>query len=46
VLEHGYKVKMVLCDIQTYSVDTPEDLNDVEEAMRNDNLYKRYAVVK
>ena len=38
VLEHGYKVKMVLTDYQTYSVDTPEDLRFVEEQMKNDLL--------
>ncbi len=46
VLEHGYEVKMVRCDIQTYSVDTPADLQHVEEAMRNDRLYQQYSAVK
>ena len=32
-LEHGYKVKMVLSNLETYSVDTPEDLVKVEEKM-------------
>ena len=33
VLEHGYKVKMVVSDYDTYSVDTPEDLENVEKLM-------------
>ncbi|MHB8104016.1 MAG: 3-deoxy-manno-octulosonate cytidylyltransferase, partial [Dehalococcoidales bacterium] len=36
VLEHGHKVKMVLTDFETYSVDTPEDLLSVAERMKND----------
>ncbi len=43
VLEHGGRVRMVPTTVQTYSVDTPEDLRDVEEAMRNDALMARYA---
>ncbi|MDP3244332.1 MAG: 3-deoxy-manno-octulosonate cytidylyltransferase [bacterium] len=43
VLEHGYKVRMVRSPIKiTYSVDTPEDLKDVEGAMENDALVKDY----
>lgn len=42
VLEHGYKVKMIRNDSQTYSVDTRQDLEDVEEAMRSDSLIKQY----
>lgn len=43
VLEHGYKVKMALSPAgDTYSVDTPEDLADVEEAMKNDPLVAKY----
>jgi 3-deoxy-manno-octulosonate cytidylyltransferase (CMP-KDO synthetase) len=42
VLEHGYKVKMVEVDDVTYSVDTPEDLKDVEAAMKGDELLKDY----
>jgi len=42
VLEHGYKVKMVLTDYETYSVDTPEDLRSVEERMKNDPLISKY----
>ncbi|KFD40917.1 3-deoxy-manno-octulosonate cytidylyltransferase [Peptococcaceae bacterium SCADC1_2_3] len=45
VIEHGYKVKMVVTDFETYSVDTPEDLRFVEEQMRNDPLLKFYSGV-
>jgi len=42
ILEHGYKVKMVLTRFETYSVDTPEDLRFVEEQMKNDSLAIKY----
>ena len=42
VLEHGYKVKMVMSEFQTYSVDTNEDLKKVEKLMANDSLMKLY----
>lgn len=42
VLEHGYKVKLIKSKHNTYSVDTPEDLIDVEEAMKNDGLMRLY----
>ncbi|MFH0753286.1 MAG: 3-deoxy-manno-octulosonate cytidylyltransferase [Candidatus Omnitrophota bacterium] len=42
VLEHGYRVKMVPVDFETYSVDTPEDLKIVDRAMKNDGLMLRY----
>ncbi len=42
-LEHGYKVKMVLQDFETYSVDTPEDLKKVEKYLADDPLVKIYA---
>ena len=32
-LEHGHKVKMVHSSVETYSVDTPEDLKKVERLM-------------
>ena len=35
VLEHGYRVRMVKTNHQTYSVDTPEDLKRVEARMKN-----------
>ena len=42
VLEHGYRVKMVLTAHRTYSVDTPADLKEVERHMWTDDLYRRY----
>jgi len=34
VIEHGYKVKMVFTDAETYSVDTVEDLARVEKMIK------------
>lgn len=42
-MEHGYKVKMVLENYDTYAVDTPEDLKKVEKLMEKDPLVKNYA---
>lgn len=42
VLEHGYKVKMIHTNICSYSVDTPEDLAQVEVLMKDDRLTKKY----
>ncbi len=42
VLEHGHKVKMVLTSFVTYSVDTPDDLREVEEVMKGDSLISSY----
>lgn len=42
ILENGLKVKMVFTASTTYSVDTQEDLGNVEEAMKEDALLKRY----
>ncbi|KAF0135201.1 MAG: 3-deoxy-manno-octulosonate cytidylyltransferase (CMP-KDO synthetase) [Candidatus Saganbacteria bacterium] len=36
VLEHGYKIKMVMSDHETYSVDNIEDLKKVEKIMRKE----------
>lgn len=41
-LEHGYKVRMVETNYDTYSIDTPDDLKRVEALMRNDKLTKTY----
>lgn len=46
ILEHGYKVKMVLTKFETYSVDTPQDLRFVEEQMKNDPLAIKYTEAK
>lgn len=42
VLEHGHKVRMVYEEVETYPVDTPEDLKRVEERMTGDPLLARY----
>lgn len=42
VLEHGYKVKMILTKFETYSVDTPDDLTKTENLMKKDELILRY----
>lgn len=42
VLEHGYSVKMVKCDLETYSVDTVEDLRVVEQEMSKDAFCEKY----
>ena len=42
VLEHGFKVKMVLTNHTTYSVDTLDDLKRVEKCMADDPLVKSY----
>ena len=42
LLEHGYKVKVVPTESDTYSVDTPEDLAKVEQLMKNDSLVAQY----
>ena len=41
-MEHGYKVKMIMTDKSTYSVDTIDDLRRVETLMQHDKLVKRY----
>jgi len=41
-LEHGYRVRMVETEFDTNSVDTPEDLERIQEMMRNDELTQRY----
>lgn len=43
VMEHGYKVKMVWEDFDTYCVDTPQDKERVEQAMKKDPLIKLVA---
>ena len=42
VLEHGYQVKMIKTEYETYSVDTQEDLIEVEKCMRQDQLISLY----
>jgi 3-deoxy-manno-octulosonate cytidylyltransferase (CMP-KDO synthetase) len=42
VLKTGSKVRMVPMETETFSVDTPEDLQKVIQAMANDKLISRY----
>jgi len=42
ILEHGYKVKMVMTDRDTYSVDTPADLRHVGKLLAKDRLLAHY----
>ena len=41
-IEHGTPIKMLLCESKTIGVDTPKDLNDVEELMTKDNYFLKY----
>ena len=43
LLEHGYKVKIVPTQSDSYSVDTPEDLEKVEKLMKKDSLLSQYS---
>lgn len=42
VLEHGYKVKMIMTDKDTYSIDTHEDLARVEKMIQRDIFFDTY----
>ncbi len=42
VLEHGYSVKMVMTQTESYGVDTPEDLMNVERLIQDNPLTKLY----
>jgi len=42
LLEHGHKIKIVESPYETYSVDVPEDIKNVEKVMMNDSLFKKY----
>lgn len=46
LLEYGYPVRMVKTRFETMSVDTPEDLAEVERLMKDDALFKRYGKEK
>ena len=46
ILEHGYKIKMIQTNKDTYSVDTIDDLKRVEKLMKHDPLIKKYGSVK
>ena len=41
-LENGDIVKMVYANNSTYSVDTKQDLDNVEKLMGQDSLLKKY----
>ena len=43
LLEHGYRVKMVLTDKELYGVDTEDDRREVEARMDEDLLIESYA---
>lgn len=43
ILEHGDRVRMVMTEARTLSVDTPADLARVVEMMRGDALMPKYA---
>ena len=43
IIEEGERVKMVLTDFETYSVDTEEDLKRVEAVMARDALFQEYS---
>jgi len=42
VLEHGYRVKMVLTKYDSYSVDTEEGLKRVERLLESDPVFQKY----
>jgi 3-deoxy-manno-octulosonate cytidylyltransferase (CMP-KDO synthetase) len=44
ILENGYKVKMILTNYMTHSVDTIEDLRYVETLMGRDSLLSLYKI--
>lgn len=44
LLEHGYKIKMVIEDFETHSVDVPADLETVKQIMSSDKLISKYAL--
>ena len=42
IIEHGYRVKMVLTKFATSGVDRPQDLQKVEKLMEHDKLLPQY----
>ncbi len=42
VLEHGFKVKMIMTHTSSYAVDTENDLEVVQELMEHDELLTQY----
>lgn len=45
LLENGMRIKAVPTEYRTHSVDTPEDLQEVEELMKGDALMMRYIAI-
>jgi 3-deoxy-manno-octulosonate cytidylyltransferase (CMP-KDO synthetase) len=43
LIENGYTVRMVPTDYETFSVDTPQDLERVASIMATDTLFQQYA---
>lgn len=43
LIEHGRRVRLVLTEIDTHAVDSPEDLRLVESLMKDDALVQRYS---
>jgi 3-deoxy-manno-octulosonate cytidylyltransferase (CMP-KDO synthetase) len=41
-VEHGFKVRMVLSSLQSVGVDIPDQLHQVVEVMKRDDLFPRY----
>jgi 3-deoxy-manno-octulosonate cytidylyltransferase (CMP-KDO synthetase) len=46
LLENDIKIKMVMREEETYSVDTDADLKNVNDRMKNDSLISKYLVFK
>ena len=42
IMEHGHKVRMVPMELDTYAVDTVEDLKKVEQLLDSDPLCRKY----
>ena len=42
LIENGEKVKIVITENETYSVDVPSDVDKVVNVMKNDKLSKLY----
>lgn len=41
-IEHGYKIRMVLSPFRIFGVDTPDDLIQVIELMKSDDIFNSY----
>ena len=45
VLEHGYKIKVIVVEHEAHGVDEPEDVEKIEEKMRKLGLPRRAAAL-